>query len=41
MNEIVGYLDEAITTVCFNWIDQTAVTGRYPESLACDVFPTL
>ncbi len=39
MNEIVGYLDEAITTVCFNWIDQTAVTGRYPESLACDVFP--
>ena len=39
MKEIIGYLDESYTTLCFNWIDQTAVTGRYHESVACDVFP--
>lgn len=39
MKEIIGYLDDSFTTLCFNWIDQTAVTGRYHESVACDVFP--
>ena len=39
LKEIVGYLDRSISTLCFNWIDQTAVTGRYHEALACIVFP--
>ncbi len=39
MKEIIGYLDDCYTTICFNWIDPTAVTGRYPEAIACDVFP--
>jgi len=39
MKEVLPYLDGSYTTLCFNWIDQTAVTGRYHESVACDVFP--
>ena len=39
MKETLGYLDQSYTTLCFNWIDQTAVTGRYPEALACDIVP--
>ena len=39
LKEIVGYLDRSISTLCFNWIDQTALTGRYHESIACGMFP--
>tara|TARA_A100000172_G_scaffold64412_1_gene43878 strand:- start:163 stop:1143 length:981 start_codon:yes stop_codon:yes gene_type:complete len=39
LKETLGYLDKSYSTLCFNWIDQTAVTGRYHEALACDVFP--
>ena len=39
MKEIIGYLDRSISTICFNWIDQTALTGRYHESMACGMFP--
>ena len=39
MKEIVGYLDRSISTLCFNWIDQTALTGRYHESIACGMYP--
>ena len=39
MKEIIGYLDRSISTICFNWIDQTALTGRYHESIACGMFP--
>ena len=39
MKEIVGYLDRSITTLCFNWIDQTALTGRYHESIGCGMYP--
>lgn len=39
LHETLAYLDSAYTTLCFNWIDQTALTGRYHEALACDIFP--
>jgi hypothetical protein len=39
LKETLGYLDRSLTTLCFNWIDQTAVTGRYHEALACNVVP--
>ena len=39
MKDTLGYLDQSYTTLCFNWIDQTAVTGRYPEALACNIYP--
>ena len=39
MKETLGYLDQSSSTLCFNWIDQKAVTGRYHEALACDVVP--
>ena len=39
LKETLGYLDQSYSTLCFNWIDQTAVTGRYHEAMACDVFP--
>ena len=39
MKEIIGYLDRSISTICFNWIDQTALTGRYHESIACGMYP--
>ena len=39
LKETLGYLDQSYITLCFNWIDQTAVTGRYPEALACDIVP--
>jgi hypothetical protein len=39
LKETLGYLDQSYSTLCFNWIDQTAVTGRYHEALACNVYP--
>ena len=27
------------STLCFNWLDQKAVTARYAEALGCGVFP--
>ena len=39
LKETLGYLDQSYSTLCFNWIDQTAVTGRYHEAMACNVFP--
>jgi len=39
LKDTLGYLDRSLTTLCFNWIDQTAVTGRYHEALACDIIP--
>jgi hypothetical protein len=26
-------------TLCFNWLDETATTSRYPEALACGIIP--
>ena len=39
LKETLGYLDQSYSTLCFNWIDQTAVTGRYHEAMACNVYP--
>jgi len=39
LKDTLGYLDRSLSTLCFNWIDQTAVTGRYHEALACNVVP--
>ena len=39
LKETLGYLDQSYSTLCFNWIDQTAVTGRYHEALSCDIVP--
>jgi len=39
LKKTLGYLDQSHTTLCFNWIDQKAVTGRYHEALACNVVP--
>ena len=39
LKETLGYLDQSYSTLCFNWIDLTAVTGRYHEALACDIVP--
>ena len=39
MKDTLGFLDRSYSTLCFNWIDQTAVTGRYHEALSCDIVP--
>ena len=39
LKETLLYLDRGHTTLCFNWMDDKAVTGRYHEALACDVVP--
>ena len=39
LKDTLPYLDKSYTTLCFNWIDQTALTARYHEALACDVVP--
>ena len=39
LKDTLGYLDQSYTTLCFNWIDQTALTARYHEALACDIVP--
>ena len=39
LHETLAYLDRSYATLCFNWIDQAALTGRYHEAIACDVFP--
>ena len=32
-------LEKARCTLCFNWIDQTATTSRYPEALSIGMIP--
>ena len=32
-------LEPARCTLCFNWIDQTATTSRYPEALSIGMIP--
>ena len=39
LKDTLGYLDQSYTTLCFNWIDQTALTARYHEAIACDIVP--
>ena len=32
-------LEPCKTTLCFNWIDETATTSRYPEALSIGIIP--
>ena len=37
--ELYPMLEPARCTLCFNWIDQTATTSRYPEALSIGMIP--
>tara|TARA_A100001011_G_C13929913_1_gene682713 strand:- start:50 stop:718 length:669 start_codon:yes stop_codon:yes gene_type:complete len=37
--QLYPLLEPARSTLCFNWIDQTATTSRYPESLSIGMIP--
>lgn len=39
MRELVFTLQKGISTICWNWINQRALTARYQEAIACDIFP--
>lgn len=32
-------LNRTLTTICFNWMSNTAVTSRYHEAMACGIVP--
>lgn len=37
--DLVPHLMQCRSTLCFNWLDQKAVTARYAEALGCGIFP--
>jgi len=37
--ELLPYLERARCTICFNWLDPTATTSRYPEAIAVGLIP--
>ena len=37
--ELYPLLEPSRSTLCFNWIDQTATTSRYPEALSIGIVP--
>ena len=37
--ELYPMLEPSRSTLCFNWIDQTATTSRYPEALSIGIVP--
>ena len=37
--QLYPMLETARCTLCFNWIDQTATTSRYPEALSIGIVP--
>ena len=37
--QLYPMLESARCTLCFNWIDPTATTSRYPESLSIGIIP--
>ena len=37
--QLYPMLEPARCTLCFNWIDQTATTSRYPEALSIGIVP--
>ena len=39
MKEILPYLRESRSTLCFNWMDSKATTSRYIEAVACGMIP--
>lgn len=39
MKDIIPIIEQSYTTLCFNWLDNTATTSRYVEALACGCLP--
>lgn len=39
MSDIVPYLKRSKSTLCFNWMSNTATTSRYIEAMACGMMP--
>ena len=39
MYNLLPFLKQGKSTLCFNWLDNKAVTSRYHEAIACGVFP--
>lgn len=39
MNKLAQILQHGRTSICFNWIDQKAITARYQECIALGLFP--
>ena len=37
--QLYPLLEPARSTLCFNWIDQSATTSRYPEALSIGIVP--
>ena len=37
--QLYPMLEPARCTLCFNWIDQTATTSRYPEAMSIGMIP--
>jgi hypothetical protein len=38
-SDLVPHLMRCRSTLCFNWLDQKAITARYAEALGCGVLP--
>lgn len=36
---ICPFLKRTLTTICFNWLSNTALTARYHEAMACGIVP--
>jgi hypothetical protein len=39
MESIIPTLENSISTLCFNWLSNTATTSRYIEAIACGMIP--
>ncbi len=39
MRDLAPVLKRGISTICWNWINQKAMTARYQEAIACGIFP--
>jgi hypothetical protein len=39
MRDIIVPLSNSFSTICYNWIDQTKITSRYLEAVACKMIP--
>tara|TARA_Y100001937_G_scaffold64822_1_gene88753 strand:+ start:210 stop:1217 length:1008 start_codon:yes stop_codon:yes gene_type:complete len=39
MKDLLPHLTNGKTTMCFNWMSDTATTSRYHEALACGIIP--
>lgn len=39
MIDIIPIIQKSYSTLCFNWMDNTATTSRYVEAVACGCYP--